>query len=258
MKNTYFVVFGIFFLGLLSFTGCAKRGTITGGPQDTIAPVLVNAYPENYTTNFNGNEIKITFNELIKVKDINKQLIIDREQSTDSIFFGFQRNVSRSSTFQTELSFMPWKTITFRVAYKFLEVKANYAGSLRQQVMIPQHRGLFNVAFASRNKKWEVDGTISVYSPMRLPDVDLPDGTRLMNERSQVVPVGLAQITRHYKNWDFYVGGENLFNFKQKNPIISANNPYDPTFDATRVWASVMGTVVYAGFRYEIKRKPVK
>ena len=76
MKNTYFVVFGIFFLGLLSFTGCAKRVTITGGPQDTIAPVLVNAYPENYTTNFNGNEIKITFNELIKVKDINKQLII--------------------------------------------------------------------------------------------------------------------------------------------------------------------------------------
>lgn len=188
----------------------------------------------------------------------NKQLIIDREQSTDSIFFGFQRNVSRSSTFQTELSFMPWKTITFRFAYKFLEVKADYAGSLRQQVMIPQHRGLFNVAFASRNKKWEVDGTISVYSPMRLPDVTLPDGSRLTNEKSKAVPVGLAQITRHFKRWDVYVGGENLFNFKQKNPIISADNPYDPTFDATRVWASVMGTVVYAGFRYEIQRKKEK
>ena len=76
MKNTYFVVFAIFFVGLLTFTGCAKRGMITGGPKDTIAPVLVNAYPENYTTNFDGKEIKITFNELIKVKDINKQLII--------------------------------------------------------------------------------------------------------------------------------------------------------------------------------------
>lgn len=188
----------------------------------------------------------------------NKQFIIDREQSTDSIFFGFQSNVSRSSTFQTELSFMPWKSITFRFAYKFLEVKADYAGSLRQQVMIPQHRGMFNVAFASRNKKWEIDGTISVYSRMRLPDVTLPDGTRLTNEKSKVVPVGLAQITRHFKRWDVYVGGENLFNFKQKNPIISANNPYDPTFDATRVWAPVMGTVIYAGFRYEIKRKTEK
>ena len=82
----------------------------------------------------------------------NKQLIIDREQSTDSIFFGFQRNVSRSSTFQTELSFMPWKAVTFRLAYKFLEVKADYAGSLRKEVMIPQHCGLFNVAFARRIK----------------------------------------------------------------------------------------------------------
>ncbi|MDR0800936.1 carboxypeptidase-like regulatory domain-containing protein [Fluviicola sp.] len=188
----------------------------------------------------------------------NKQLIIDRERSTDSIFFGFQSNVSRSSTFQSELSFMPWRTITFRLAYKYLEVKASYAGSLRQQVMIPPHRVLFNVAFASRNKKWEIDGTVSVYSPMRLPDVTMPDGTHLTNEKSQVVPVGLAQVTRHFKHWDLYVGGENLFNFRQKNPIVSANNPYDPTFDATRVWASVMGTVVYAGFRYEIKRKTEK
>lgn len=187
-----------------------------------------------------------------------RQLIVDREMSTDSIFFGFQRNVSRSSTLQAELSFMPWKTITFRFAYKYLDVKANYGGTLRQQVMIPQHRGMFNVAFASRNKKWEIDGTISVYSPVRLPDVDLPDGTRVTNEKSSVVPVGLAQITRHFKKWDLYVGGENLFNFKQKNPIISANNPYDPTFDATRVWAPIMGTIVYVGFRYEINRKVEK
>lgn len=76
MKNTYFVVFAIFFIGLLTFSGCAKRGTITGGPKDTIAPKMVNSSPENYTTNFDGNEIKISFNELIKVKDINKQLII--------------------------------------------------------------------------------------------------------------------------------------------------------------------------------------
>lgn len=43
MKNIYFVVFALFFAGFLTFTSCAKRGTITGGPKDTIAPVLVNA-----------------------------------------------------------------------------------------------------------------------------------------------------------------------------------------------------------------------
>lgn len=61
---------------LLLLTNCAKRGTITGGDKDTIAPKIINSSPDNFTTNFKGNEIKINFDELIKVKDINKQLII--------------------------------------------------------------------------------------------------------------------------------------------------------------------------------------
>lgn len=58
------------------FISCAKRGTITGGPKDSIAPVIVKSNPKNYQTNFAGNKIKIDFSEYIKVKDINKQLII--------------------------------------------------------------------------------------------------------------------------------------------------------------------------------------
>jgi len=61
---------------LLLLTNCAKRGTITGGDKDTIAPKIMSSSPDNFTTNFKGNAIKINFNELIKVKDINKQLII--------------------------------------------------------------------------------------------------------------------------------------------------------------------------------------
>lgn len=57
-------------------TGCAKRGTITGGVKDTIPPVIVNSLPKNFSTDFKGNFIKINFNEYIKVKDISKQLII--------------------------------------------------------------------------------------------------------------------------------------------------------------------------------------
>ena len=61
---------------LLLLTNCAKRGTITGGDKDTIAPKIIYSSPDNFSTNFKGNEIKINFDELIKVKDINKQLII--------------------------------------------------------------------------------------------------------------------------------------------------------------------------------------
>ncbi|WP_313806651.1 Ig-like domain-containing protein [Flavobacterium sp.] len=64
------------FLFALFLTSCAKRGTISGGPKDTIPPVLIQSAPKNFSTNFKGDFIKITFDEYIKVKDITKQLII--------------------------------------------------------------------------------------------------------------------------------------------------------------------------------------
>jgi hypothetical protein len=61
---------------LLVVIGCAKRGSITGGLKDTIAPVLKTSFPKNFNTNFKGSEIKLTFDEYIKLKDLKKQLII--------------------------------------------------------------------------------------------------------------------------------------------------------------------------------------
>lgn len=55
---------------------CAKRGSITGGLKDSLAPVLTSSYPKNFSTNFKEKEIKLTFDEYIKLKDMNKQLII--------------------------------------------------------------------------------------------------------------------------------------------------------------------------------------
>ncbi|HKO77529.1 MAG TPA: Ig-like domain-containing protein [Flavobacterium sp.] len=64
------------FLILLFFISCAKRGAITGGAKDTIAPTLKYSFPENYSVKFQGNKIKLTFDENIKLKNLNKQLII--------------------------------------------------------------------------------------------------------------------------------------------------------------------------------------
>lgn len=55
---------------------CAKRGSISGGSKDTLAPVLNASFPKNFSTNFNGKEIKLVFDEYVKLKNINKQLII--------------------------------------------------------------------------------------------------------------------------------------------------------------------------------------
>lgn len=61
---------------ILTIFSCAKRGTVDGGLKDTIAPVLKMSFPENGSTDFKGNEIKLTFDEYIVLKDLNKQLII--------------------------------------------------------------------------------------------------------------------------------------------------------------------------------------
>ena len=66
----------IFLLFLLSFTDCARKGNPSGGPRDTIPPVILKSNPENYSIHFSGDEIEIRFDEYIKLKDIGKELII--------------------------------------------------------------------------------------------------------------------------------------------------------------------------------------
>jgi uncharacterized protein (DUF2141 family) len=55
---------------------CAKRGSITGGLKDTLAPTLKMSFPDNYSTTFKSKEIKLVFDEYIKLKNLNKQLVI--------------------------------------------------------------------------------------------------------------------------------------------------------------------------------------
>lgn len=70
-------------LGLLFFAfmalalwQCARRGSPTGGPKDVTPPQLVRAEPENFTTNFKETKIRLYFDELIKLQDVQKQLVV--------------------------------------------------------------------------------------------------------------------------------------------------------------------------------------
>lgn len=61
---------------LVIVVGCARRGTITGGVKDSIPPIMLSSLPKNYSTNFTGNEIILNFDEYVKTKNLDKQLII--------------------------------------------------------------------------------------------------------------------------------------------------------------------------------------
>lgn len=81
MQNRLYNLVLLIFIGLIIYT-CANKGTPEGGPKDETPPEIIKTEPDNYSTNFKGDEIKIYFNEYIKIKDVQKQLIISPPMNT--------------------------------------------------------------------------------------------------------------------------------------------------------------------------------
>ncbi len=79
-KALYNVVLLVFIS--LVFANCANRGTPDGGPKDETPPKILEEMPKNFSTNFKGKVIKIYFDEYVKLKDIQKQLIISPPMNT--------------------------------------------------------------------------------------------------------------------------------------------------------------------------------
>jgi hypothetical protein len=67
---------------LLNLQRCANPVSPTGGPRDEDPPVLLKAVPPVYTTNFAEDQIRLTFDEFIELKNINQQLIISPPMET--------------------------------------------------------------------------------------------------------------------------------------------------------------------------------
>ena len=136
-----------------------------------------------------------------------------------------------------------------------MDVRAIYNNQLQSKVMVPKHRGFVNLGYKSRNKRWMADFTTSVFGTSRLPEIPYNSLGITGSNVSEVYPMISAQVTHVFKRFEFYIGGENLGNYTQKDPIIDAQNPFSTTFDATRVWAPIVGTMIYGGFRFTIQKK---
>ena len=73
MKTTLYFLLFIFFL---SFVQCARKGSVGGGPKDEAPPKMLKVNPLNETTGFNSEEIRVYFDEFVRLKDVNKNIII--------------------------------------------------------------------------------------------------------------------------------------------------------------------------------------
>lgn len=113
---------------ILLTVGCAKRGSITGGAKDTIAPVLKSSLPKNFATNFNGKEIKLVFDEYVKLKNINKQLIISPPMKNQPEILPY--NASKFITIKIKDTLQPNTTYSFNFGQS---IEDNNEGNPYQQ-----------------------------------------------------------------------------------------------------------------------------
>lgn len=90
---------------------CAKRGSITGGLKDTLAPVLVSSVPKNFSTDFKGNEITLVFDEYVKLKNLNKQLVISPPMKNEPLIY--PTGVSKFLKIQIKDTLQPNTTYSF-------------------------------------------------------------------------------------------------------------------------------------------------
>ena len=80
------------------------------------------------------------------------------------------------------------------------------------------------------------------------------DGTPSWDSRFPAYVQLSAQITRWFRHFSVYIGGENLTGFRQKQTIINAADPWSSTFDPTMVWGPAQGAMFYAGVRVNFGR----
>lgn len=194
-------------------------------------PISISA--EYYYTHF--------FHQLTADLDRPHEVVI----STDSK--GYSHNV------QIEASFDPIEDLTFTAAYRLTDVRVNYGNGYVRKPLTSLHRGLITIGYSPFMGKWQFDATLSINGGGEMPKpYSLADGEMSWAQRYPTFVKLNLQIMRNFRRWSVYLGGENLTNYRQKNPIISAADPWGPNFDATMVWGPLTGAMVYAGVRINL------
>lgn len=106
---------------LLTTVQCAKRASPTGGPRDSLPPLLINASPKLNTVFFDKEEFNLTFDEYVTLKDISKQLIISPPLSSSQYKVYPVTGASKKVTLKLLDSLMDNTTYTFNFGESIID-----------------------------------------------------------------------------------------------------------------------------------------
>ncbi len=227
-------------------------GTVYG-----LDPEIAWNYGVSYLQGFNlfGRKADITL-DYYKT-DFTNQVVVDFENPQEVNFYNLDGK-SYANSFQIELNYNVFERFELRTAYKFYDVQTQYNSGKLENPLMPKHRLFANASYETRirdNKtgSWKFDATFNWLGSQRYSSTKTNTTEYQLPEYTPTVGTLNAQITKVFSNkFEVYLGGENITNVKQSNPILDAENPFGSNFDTTFVYGPIFGSMYYAGLRYKI------
>ncbi|WP_348822756.1 TonB-dependent receptor plug domain-containing protein [Flavobacterium aestuarii] len=190
--------------------------------------------------------------------DFQNQIVVDVMESPQSVVFHNLDGNSYANSFQLEFNYELAKRLELRTAYKYYDIKTDYLSGKFQRPLQAAHRFFSNLGYEThikdKGQQWKFDFTYNWIGEQQLPYTASNPAAYQLPEHSPAYSLMNAQITRTFsRNFEIYIGGENIGNYTQSQAIVDAENPFGPNFDATILYAPVFGQMYYAGLRFKIK-----
>ena len=188
-----------------------------------------------------------------------EQMLVDYDAVPGVIAIGPLSQVtdahSYTNNFQADFSAEPVEGLTLTLTGRYTDARQTRMAPWATDDIKPmtsRYKGVLNVQYATHLNKWIFDFTASVNGPCKVWDFMKGYEGMYADGYTPAFPLLYAQVTKRFKGVDFYVGGENLTNYRQPSPILQADNPFSDRFDASCVWGPLMGIKIYAGIRVTI------
>jgi outer membrane receptor for ferrienterochelin and colicin len=213
--------------------------------------------------NFGVNYVKtLKINEKQEVRwsvdvyrtQFSNQIVADIESDFKKAQFYNLDGKSYSNVFLTMLNAEILRGLDVKLSYKYNDVKSTYKGRLDEVPLVAKHRGLISVSYKTLNKKWLLNWTTQLVGQQRLADRSYVPFQFGHNHTgvSPTYTLSHASINFILKTIEIYGGAENLFDFTQHRAIIAWQDPLSEYFDATQVYAPMMGRRIYTGIRLRL------
>lgn len=222
-----------------------------------LQPEIAWNYGISFTQNFNlfGKKADAGFDYYRT--DFQNQVVVDVFKSPQHVLFYNLSGKSFANSLQVDLNIEVIKQLNLRTAYKFYDIATDYISGNFQRPMQAKQRFFTNLEYETPKNKdafWKFDTTLNWLGQQQLPTTNSNPYSDQLPQFSNPFTILNAQITRLCsKNFEIYIGGENITNYTQKKAILGNQNPFGTTFDASITYAPVFGQMYYAGLRFKIK-----